>query len=102
MKSFLSLIALVAVVLGMPQSARAQSDKLVADFQAKSGTKVAITYGTGVGTRKTVASGGALDATLLFAPFDDALKAGNVVAGSATVVARLRLAIAVPKGAPRP
>ena len=116
MKSFLSLVALVAVLLGMSEGARAQSeitllspnpikaeiDKLVADFQAKSGTKVAITYGTGVGTRKTVASGGALDATLLFAPFDDALKTGNVVPGSATVVARLRLAIAVPKGAPKP
>jgi len=32
--------------------------------------------------------------TLLFAPFDDALNTGNVVQSSATVVARLRLAIA--------
>jgi len=109
-------IALVTVVLGLSGGARAQSaitllspnpiketiDKLVSDFEAKTGTKVAITYGTGVGTRKTVASGGALDVTLLFAPFDDALKTGNVVPGSATVVARLRLAIAVKKGEPRP
>ena len=116
MKSILSLVALIAVVLGISEGARAQSeitllspnpiretiDKIVSDFQAKTGTKVAITYGTGVGTRKTVASGGALDVTLLFAPFDDALKTGNVVPGSATVVARLRLAIAVKKGAPRP
>lgn len=116
MKSILSLVALVAVVLGISEGARAQNpitllspnpiketlDKLVSDFQAKTGTKVAITYGTGVGTRTTVASGGALDVTLLFAPFDDALKTGNVVPGSATVVARLRLAIAVKKGAPEP
>ena len=61
-----------------------------------------MTYGTGVGTRKTVAEGKALDVTLLFAPFDDALKTGNVVPGSATVVARLRLALAVKKGAPKP
>jgi molybdate transport system substrate-binding protein len=115
-KSILSLVALVALMLGISDAARAQSeitllspnpiketiDKLVSDFQAKTGTKVAITYGTGVGTRKTVASGGALDVTLLFAPFDDALKTGNVVPGSATVVARLRLAIAVKKGAPKP
>jgi molybdate transport system substrate-binding protein len=40
--------------------------------------------------------------TLLLAPFDDALKTGNVVKSSATVVARLRLAIAVKKGAPKP
>jgi len=116
MKSILSLLALIAIVLGISGSARAQSeitllspnpiketiDKLVSNSETKSGTKVAITYGTGVGTRKTVASGGALDVTLLFAPFDDALKTGNVVPGSATVVATLRLAIAVKKGAPEP
>jgi molybdate transport system substrate-binding protein len=108
--------ALVALSLSMSSGANAQSaitllspnpiketvDKLVANFQAKSGTMVKITYGTGVSTRSTVASGGALDVSLLFAPFDDALKTGNVVQSSATVVARLRLAIAVKKGAPKP
>jgi molybdate transport system substrate-binding protein len=115
-KSRFLLVALAVLALGIPAGARAQSeitllspnpiketvDKLVADYQAKTGTKVAITYGTGVGTRKTVASGGALDATLLFAPYQDALKTGNVVRSSATVVATLRLAIAVKKGAPKP
>jgi molybdate transport system substrate-binding protein len=115
-KSRFSLVALVTLALGMSTSAQAQSeitllspnpiketiDRLVADFTAKTGTKVKITYGTGVGTRKTVAEGGALDATLLFAPFDDAIKTGNVVKSSATVVATLRLAIAVKKGAPKP
>ena len=116
MKSRFSLVAIVALALGLSTAARAQSeitllspnpiketiDRLVADFTAKTGTKVKITYGTGVGTRKTVSEGGALDATLLFAPFDDALKTGNVVKSSATVVATLRLAIAVKKGAPKP
>src|SRR5947207_6969027 len=115
-RSIVSLVAICALALGMSTGARAQSeitmlspnpiketiDKLVADFQAKTGSKVKITYGSGVGTRKTVAEGGALDATLLFAPFDDALKTGNVVRSSATVVATLRLAIAVKKGAPKP
>ena len=116
MKALLSLFALVAVVFGLSTAAQAQSeitllspnpiketiDRLVSDFQAKTGTKVKVTYGTGVGTRKTVASGGAQDVTLLFAPFDDAIRTGNVDRGSATVVARLRLAIAVKKGAPKP
>jgi molybdate transport system substrate-binding protein len=116
MKSILSLIAVIILGLGLSESLHAETeitllspnpikeviDELVSDFQSKTGNKVAITYGTGVGTRKTVASGGALDVTLLFAPFDDALKTGNVVPGSATVVARLRLAIAVKKGAPQP
>src|SRR5260221_970224 len=116
MKSMLSMVAIAALALGISGGARAQSeitllspnpiketvDKLVDDFHAKTGTNVKITYGTGVSTRKTVAERGALDVTLLFAPFDDALKTGNVDKSSATVVATLRLAIAVKKGAPKP
>jgi len=116
MKSIPSLIMIVALIAGMSTGAHAQNeitllspnpiketiDRLVSHFETMTGTKVAITYGTGVGTRKTVAEGGAKDVTLLFAPFDDALKTGNVVKDSATVVARLRLAIAVRKGAPKP
>ena len=116
MKPTLSIIAAVILALAIPSRADAQSEitllspdpikvtieKLVGDFQTKSGIQVKITYGTGVGTRKTVASGQALDVSLLFAPFAEALKTGNIVPGSATVIARLRLALAVPKGAPKP
>ncbi len=116
MKSPLSIIVMAALALAIPSRARAQSEitllspdpikatinKLVEDFEAKTGIRVAITYGTGVSTRKTVASGQALDVSLLFAPFPEALKTGNIVPGSATVIARLRLAIAVQKGAPKP
>jgi molybdate transport system substrate-binding protein len=77
-------------------------DKLVANFEAKTGIKVKVTYGTGVSTKTAVANGQALDVTLLFAPFPEALKTGNIVPGSATVVARLRLALGVQKGAPKP
>ena len=116
MKSFVSFAAATLLLFGLSGPASAQGqitllspnpiketiDTLVAKFEAKTGAKVKVTYGTGVGTRKTVAEGGAQDVTLLFAPFDDALKTGNVQKNSATVVARLRLAIAVKKGAPKP
>jgi molybdate transport system substrate-binding protein len=116
LKSSFSFIVAIALTLAIPSRAGAQSeitllspdpikatiDKLVDDFEAKSGIQVKITYGTGVSTRKTVASGQALDVSLLFAPFPEALKTGNIVTGSATVIARLRLAIAVQKGAPKP
>jgi molybdate transport system substrate-binding protein len=112
----LSLAIVVALALGISSSACAQSEitllspdpikatleKLVEGFEAKTGTQVKVTYGTGVSTRKTVASGQALDVSLLFAPFPEALRTGNIVPGSATVVARLRLALAVQKGAPKP
>ncbi len=116
MKHLVSGIVAVALALSIPFTARSQSEitllapnpiettinKLVADFQAKTGTHVKVTYGTGVSTRKTVASGQASDVSLLFAPSPEALKTGNIVPSSATVIARLRLAIGVKKGAPKP
>ena len=116
MKSLLSLLIVAALSLAVSPGTRAQSEitllspdpikatinKLVEDFEAKTGTQVKVTYGTGVSTRKTVASGQALDVSLLFAPFPEALATDNIVPGSATVIARLRLAIAVQKGAPKP
>jgi molybdate transport system substrate-binding protein len=43
-----------------------------------------------------------LDVTLLFAPFDEALETGNVDKSTQTVVARVRLALAVNDRAPTP
>ena len=116
MKTRVALLVAAALLLGMVYRTSAQTEitllspnpieetinKLVADYQAKTGTHVKVTYGTGVSTRKTVASGGALDVSLLFSPFDEAVRTGNVVRQSATVIARQRLAIAVKKGAARP
>src|SRR6185503_6914853 len=110
------LLAVLGLILGAAPGARAQTeitllspnpiettiDKLVADFQAKSGIKVTITYGTGVSTRRDVAAGKAQDVSLMFSPFPEALRTGNIIPDSATVIARMRLAIAVKKGAPKP
>ena len=90
------------ITLLSPNPIETTINKLIADFEAKTGTHVKVTYGTGVSTRKTVASGGALDVSLLFAPFPEALATGNIDKRSAKVVARERLAIAVKKGAPKP
>ncbi|MBI2188665.1 MAG: substrate-binding domain-containing protein [Acidobacteria bacterium] len=116
MKSPAWRLVLAALVFGVSSNARAQSeitllaptpiretlDPLVEGFTAKTAVHVKVTYGSGVGTRKTVASGRALDVSLLFAPFPEALETGNIDPPSATVIARLRLAIAVRKGAPKP
>ena len=90
------------ITLLAPGPIRETLDHLVAGFEARTGIRVRVTYGSGVGTRKTVASGQAADVSLLFAPFPEALETGNIVRESATVVARLRLAVAVKKGAPKP
>jgi molybdate transport system substrate-binding protein len=90
------------IALLSPNPIQTTINALVADFEMKTGIHVKVTYGTGVSTRKTVASGQALDASLLFAPFPEALATGNIIPNSATVIARLRLGVAVKKGAPKP
>jgi molybdate transport system substrate-binding protein len=115
-KHLVSSIVVAAIALAVSSSAGAQTritllspdplkrevDKIVQDFETKTRIKVQESYGTGVGTRRTVQEGGALDVTLLFAPFDEALKTGNVDKSTQTVVAQVRLAIAVKPGAPKP
>jgi molybdate transport system substrate-binding protein len=116
LRHLFSFLAVTALALGISSSARAQGeinllapgpikepmDKLISMYQTKTGAKVKVTYAGGVPSRKQVAEGKGLDVDLLFAPFQDVLKTGNIVPGSATVVARVRLALAVKKGAPKP
>ena len=90
------------ITLLSPNPIEATINKLTADFEKKSGIHVNVTYGTGVSTRKDVAAGKAQDVSLLFSPFPEALRTGNIIPNSATVIARMRLAIAVKKGAPKP
>jgi molybdate transport system substrate-binding protein len=115
-KQVVSWIGVVAFALGISSGAQAQTritllapdplrnevTKIVKAFEMKSGDTVQQSWGTGVGTRRTVQEGGALDVTLLFAPFDEALKTGNVDKSTQTVVARVRLAIAVKAGITKP
>jgi molybdate transport system substrate-binding protein len=90
------------ITLLSPNPIETTINRLTADFERRTGIHVTTTYGTGVSTRRTVASGHALDVSLLFSPFPEALATGNIVREGATVIARLRLAIAVKMGAPRP
>ena len=113
---FVVLVAALGLIVGIAFTASAQAqltllspnpieatiNKLTADFEKKAGIHVVVTYGTGVSTRKDVAAGKALDVSLMFSPFPEALKTGNIIPSSATVIARMRLAIAVKKGAPKP
>jgi molybdate transport system substrate-binding protein len=112
---FASLIVF-ALMLGVSGVARAQGeitllapgpmrralDPIVANYQMKTGAKVKITYGTGLSTRQSVAKGEALDVSLILPPYWAALASGSVDRGTATTVTSFLMAIAVPKGAPKP
>jgi len=81
---------------------RAPTGKIVADFEAKTGQKVKVTYGNGSETRRMVAKGQGLDVSLIIAPFPGAIASGTIVPGSATLVASILTAVGVPKGRPKP
>jgi molybdate transport system substrate-binding protein len=81
---------------------RAPTQKIVANFEAKTGYKVNVTYGNGSETRKTVAKGQPLDVSLIIAPFPGAIASGTIIPSSATVVASILTAVGVPKGRPKP
>jgi len=114
--SIFSALLTAALVFGACASARAQGEitllavgpmrvptqKIVDNFQAKTGYKVKVTYGNGVETRQMVAKGQPLDVSLLIAPYPGALASGSVVLSSATPVASILTAVAVPKGRPKP
>lgn len=123
MKYLLSSFLAAALLFGIARSAQAQTeitllapgplgretiDKLVAGFESKTGDKVKVTYGQGsrdtppYGTRQMVARGQALDVSIIFAPYPQAVSSGNVDPKTATTIARLLLGVTVKKGAAKP
>jgi molybdate transport system substrate-binding protein len=115
MKSLLSS-AIIALVLGTPHSARAQSEvtliapggiqaaieQLIPGFERKTGHKVKATFGSGLGTKAQVTRGEAFDVPIVQPPFPELLASGFVIPTSATALARVEVGIAVRQGAPKP
>jgi molybdate transport system substrate-binding protein len=118
-----SSLVFAALLLGNAYLARAQTeitllvpgpmgretvDKLIAGFESETGDKVKATYGQGsretppYGTRQLVAHDQALDVSIIFAPYPQAVASGNVDPKSATRLARIVLGLSVKKGAPKP
>ena len=92
MKYLFSFVAIGTLLLGIWSSAGAQTevtllvpnpfrrslDKLVPDFESKTGYKVKVTYGRGMGTRQQVARGEIFDVSILLPPYPEALGSGNI------------------------
>jgi molybdate transport system substrate-binding protein len=90
------------VTLIAPGGIRAAVEQLIPGFEHKTGRKVKATFGSGLGTKKQVASGAAFDVPIVQPPFPEVLSSGNVVASSATPLASVAVGVAVRKGAPKP
>src|SRR6266446_4135806 len=81
---------------------RAPTQKIVANFEARTGNKVKVTFGNGAETRRMVAKGQGLDVSLIIAPFPGAIASGTIDPTSATVVCSILTAVGVPKSRPKP
>ena len=90
------------VTLIAPGGIRAAVEQLIPGFEQKTGIKVKATFGSGLGTKKQVAEGGAFDVPIVQPPYPEVLASGNVVAGSAKTLASVAVGFAVRKGAPKP
>ena len=109
-------ILVVALVFGSGIPARAQgeitlmaagptrrpTERIVANFQAKTGLTVNVTFVNGVATRQMVARGQPQDVSLIIAPFPAAVASRTIDVSSATPVASLVWVLAVPTGALAP
>lgn len=111
-----SLVAVGALLLGISPGARAQTEvtllapnpvrsamqKVTPGFDGKTGYKLKLTYGRGLGTKDQAARGEPFDVFIILPPYPEALASGNIDPKSATTLASLTLAVGVKKGAPKP
>lgn len=116
MKHGFSFVFIGAFLLAISPSARAQTEvsllapnpvrgtltKVVQGFEPKTGYKLKLTFGRGMGTRDQIARGEMFDVSILLPPYPEALASGNIDPKSETTLANLVLGLAVKKGAPKP
>jgi molybdate transport system substrate-binding protein len=90
------------VTLIAPGGIRVAIERMIPDFERKSGCKVAATFGSGGGTKRRVMDGEVFDVPVVQPPLAEVLATGHVVAGTETPLARVPVAVAVRTGAAKP
>lgn len=72
-------------------------------FERETGHRLALRFGPTNGFKPEIAAGAAFDVAVLTAPvIDEFIAAGRIVAGTRADIARSRVGVTVPPGAPRP
>jgi molybdate transport system substrate-binding protein len=120
MRKWFPAIAVLALVAVNATSTHAQDEitflapgimqepieQLIKGFEAKTGHKVKATFGGEDSTKQQIIKGEAFDVPALEStgktPLSDVVASGNVVAASATPIAKIPVGVAVKKGAPKP
>ena len=81
-------------------SVRPALEKLIPQFESKTGYKVNVTWARGPASKERVASGDIFDAAIMTGPIGDVLASGQVVISSVKTLAGLKLSVTVRQGAP--
>jgi molybdate transport system substrate-binding protein len=90
------------VTLIAPGGIQAAIQKLIPEFEHKTGLHVKATFGSGLGTKQQVARGEAFDVPIVQPPFPEVLASGNVLGSSAVTLASVSVGVAVRQGARKP
>src|SRR5206468_9701564 len=77
-------------------------EKIVPGFEAKTGYKVKLRIGNGVGTKQEAERGEPYDVFVILPPYDAAMKSGNLDPKTATTLGYFVLGLTVKKGTPLP
>jgi len=112
------MLSVVAAVLVLASTSSAQNqkqisvlswtlvqpalDRLIPQFEKKSGYKVNLTFVAGPLSRERVATGDIFDAAIMAGPIGDVLASGQVVISSVKTLSGLKLSVTVRQGAPKP
>ena len=77
-------------------------NKLIPQFESKTGYKVNLTWARGPASKERVASGDIFDAAIMTGPIGDVLASGQVVISSVKTLAGLKLSVTVGRARPSP
>jgi molybdate transport system substrate-binding protein len=90
------------ITLIAPGGIRAPIQKMIPDFERKTGHTVKATFGSGNGTKQQVMKGEAFDVPIVQPPLAEVIATGHVIPDTETPLATVAVALAVRKGAPKP
>ena len=90
------------ITLIAPGDIRAPIQKMIPDFERKTGHTVKATFGSGNGTKQQVMKGEAFDVPIVQPPLAEVIATGHVIPETETPLATVAVALAVRKGTPKP
>ena len=90
------------VALIAPGGIREAMEQLIPGFERKTGYKVTPIFGTGLVTKRQVASGDDFDVAVVQPPYPAVIASGNALDSTATPLASSAVGVAIRKGAPKP